>query len=461
MTPIRLFFNKIRLAPNLLNHVRMKLALIPVLAAALAGQSLPPPTNTGVPEKASQNPVDEEPATDLNVNSRYVIESIGFTDSKPYKLSSLALAEMHRLVGSKLNSEALNRLSERIRGELRAHDVTFKLARGGEPDSVKVLLEVDKGPDKFDFSIPTFVYNSRQGWTGVAEAAATFGANVITVGGVSDGDTLIERTEGVRARYDRLSLGSDRVRFAFQLEAYRDEYNRATLDALDNDPSSSLGAGAYRSRLNFEPSATFVLAKPLTFTVGLSFEQLQPDLPAAQSESANAVINTLRYHQRWGSDATIEELDAGYNLRAATKMLGTDLAYSKHAINVRYGYTHDKQSVEVKLVAGVIYGRAPLFERFVLGDSSTLRGWNKYDLDPLGGNRLAYGSVTYGYRIMRVFYDTGSVWDQGKSVEVKQSAGIGVSSGLGIFQKGAFLLAVAFPIRQGHADPVLIAGMNF
>src|ERR1700730_9222349 len=181
MTPIQQFFNKIRLAPNLLNHARMKLALVPFLAGALAGQSLPPLGSGADIEKASQNLVSEERATDLNVNSRYVIESITFTDSKPYKLSSLALAEMHRLVGSKLNSEALNRLAERICGELRAHDVTFKLARGGEPNAVKVLLEVDKGPDKFDFSVPTFVYNSRQGWTGVGEAAATFGPNVITV----------------------------------------------------------------------------------------------------------------------------------------------------------------------------------------------------------------------------------------------------------------------------------------
>src|SRR6202165_1364424 len=284
-TPIQRFFNKIRLAPNLLNHARMKLALIPFLAGALAGQSLPPLGSGADLEKASQNLVSEERATDLNVNSRYIIESITFTYSKPYKLSSLALAEMHRLVGSKLNSEALNRLAERICGELRAHDVTFTLTRGGEPDSVKVLLEVDKGTGKFDFAVPTFVYNTRQGWSGVAEAAATFGPNIITIGGVSDGDTLTERMEGVRARYDRLSLGSDRVRFAFQLDAYRDQYNRATLDALGNDPSSSLGAGSYRSRLNFEPSATFVLAKPLTLTVGFSFEQLQPEFPAAQSES--------------------------------------------------------------------------------------------------------------------------------------------------------------------------------
>ncbi|MGA2877896.1 MAG: BamA/TamA family outer membrane protein, partial [Bryobacteraceae bacterium] len=183
---------------------------------------------------------------------------------------------------------------------------------------------------------------------------------------------------------------------------------------------------------------------------------------AARSESANAVINTLRYHQRWaGSDDSTQELDAGYSLRAATTVLASDLAYTRHVAHLKYNYSSRTQSVEVKMIAGAIYGQAPLFERFALGDSTLLRGWNKYELDPLGGNRLAYGSVTYGYHIMRVFYDTGSVWDQGKSLEVKESAGIGVSSGLGVLEKGAFLVALAFPLRQGHTTPVVIAGMNF
>jgi len=62
---------------------------------------------------------------------------------------------------------------------------------------------------------------------------------------------------------------------------------------------------------------------------------------------------------------------------------------------------------------------------------------------------------------MRVFYDAGSVWDQGKPAEWKQSAGVGISSGFGRLQRGAFLLAVAFPLRQDHVEPVFIAGMNF
>lgn len=430
----------------------MKLALLPVLAAAtLFGQSIQTPGD----------PSSTDGAVDLNVNSRYTIESIGFVDQHHYRLSSSALEEMHRLIGAKVNTEALNRLARRIRGELRAHEVTFKLARGGDPESIKVLLQVDRGKSNFDLSIPRFAYNSKQNWTGIGEARAAIGANLFSFDLLRDRDSLIEGFTGLQVKYDRLSFLTDRVRLGFEFDDYHEQYDRRVSLALDGS-TSSLGAGAYRSRMNFEPSATFVLAKPLTLTVGMSFEELQPQFSAARSESADAVINTLRYHQRWeGSGATIQELDAGYSLRAATKLLASDLGYSRHAVNVRYHYTHDHQSLEVMLVAGLIYGNAPLFERFVLGNSSMLRGWDKYSLDPLGGNRLAYGSVTYGYHIMRVFYDAGSVWDQGKTPEAKQSAGIGVSSGLGLFHKGAFLLAVAFPLRQGHYDPVFIAGMNF
>jgi hypothetical protein len=437
---------------RLLSSVGMKLVLLSILTVSLYAQST---------EFGGITP-DQTQATDLNINSRYTVESITFEDQHQYRLSNTVVNEMHRLIGSKVSTEALNRLARRIRGELRAAAVTFKLARGAEPNHVKVLLEVDNRKSNFDLSIPTFSYNSRQGWTGVAEAATTMGANTFTVGALSDGDMLVERFTGFKVRYDRLSLGTDRIRLGLEFDSYHDLYDRATMIALDKDQSSSLGAGAYRSRTDFEPSATFVLAKPLDLTVGLSFTQLGPQVSAARSESANAVVNTLRYHQSWENpDAINQELDAGYNLRAATSLLSSDLAYTRQLLNVRYRLQHQHELVEVTLVAGVIYGHAPLFERFVLGDSSTLRGWNKYDLDPLGGNRVVHGSVTYGYHIMRIFYDTGAVWDQGKSPEAKHSTGIGISSGLGLFHRGALLLAVAFPIRQGRADPVFIAGMNY
>jgi len=445
-------FSGLRLVSEVLFSPPMKLALLPLLSAvALFAQS--GPNQSLLPANGSPS---TEPASDLNVNSKYIVESIHFIGHS-YQLSRAAMDEMHRLIGSRLNTEALAKLTTHIRSELRAHSVTFKLDRGAQPGTVSVLLAVDK---RFDLSIPRFAYNSNEGWTGIGEGRATFGNNVFTFDVLSDRDTQVEQFAGIQAKYERFA--TDRIRAGFEFDLYHEMYDPETRLALADESSSSLGAGTYRSRMNFEPSATFVLAKPLTLTVGLSFEELQPEFSAARLESANAVVNTLRYHQRWeDSDATIQELDAGYDLRAATKLLSTDFGYTRHTVNASYSYKHDHQLVEIGLALGLIYGNAPLFERFVLGNSYTLRGWNRYDLDSLGGNRLAYGTVTYGYHIMRVFYDTGSVWDQGRSPELRQSAGVGVSSGFGRLQRGAFLLAVAFPLRQSHADPVLIAGMNF
>jgi hypothetical protein len=432
-------------------------------ALSLLGQSLAPEDQTA----------ETEPASDLNVNSRYTIESVNFIDHSDYKLSTSSREEIRRLVGAKVSSDALDRLTAHLRGELRAHDVTFKLMRGAQPDSVRVLIQVDRAGGSIDASIPTLSYNSQLGFTGMGQLTSTIGPNAFTFRMLRDVDTLIERYTGIQAKYERNITANGRIRIGFEFDGYADEYDSSTLAALDNSSRpSSLGAGAYGSRLNYEPSATFVLAEPLTYTVGFSFEQLNGLPSAARSESANAVVNTLRYHQRWrgsntpGSDMPgfgprTQELDAGYSLRAATTVLASDLPYTRHLAHLKYNYTSRAQSVEVTMMAGAIYGQAPLFERFALGNSTLLRGWNMFDLDPLGGNRLVYGSVTYGYHMMRVFYDTGSVWDQGKSPEPKQSAGVGVSSGLGVLDKGAFLLALAFPLRQGHVTPMLIAGMNF
>src|SRR5215472_18468470 len=269
------------MARRLLNTARMKFVLLPFLiAAALCAQST-----------ESNDVLRGQPeATDLNINSRYTVESITFAGKRHYRLSTGALEEMRRLIGAKVSTDALNRLVRRLRGELRATEVTFKLARGGEPNHVKVLLQVDKSKSDFDLSIPTFSYNSRQGWTGVAEIATTFGANTLTAGALSDGDTLVERFTGLKLRYDRLSLASDRIRLGFEFDSYHELYDRATLIAPDSPQSSCLGAGAYRSRTNFEPSATFVLMKPLTLTLGLSFEQMDPQVSAAHPVSANSVI---------------------------------------------------------------------------------------------------------------------------------------------------------------------------
>jgi hypothetical protein len=67
---------------------------------------------------------------------------------------------------------------------------------------------------------------------------------------------------------------------------------------------------------------------------------------------------------------------------------------------------------------------------------------------------MAHGSVEYRYRIFQVFFDTGAVWDRGQDPTPRSSVGAGL-------RKDGFSLAVAFPLKDGRVDPVLIAGMNF
>ncbi len=254
-----------------------------------------------------------------------------------------------------------------------------------------MIFNIKLRPTRFDLSVPKFLYSSRQGWNGAVEGTATVAThNIFTAGVVSDADEMLEHYTGVTARYENTSLASGRARLGFQFESYHDTWNGNTL-ALE--PSDSSVAGIYRTRENFQPEATLILSKPLSLTIGTSFERLQPETPAAPVDSANAVFTALRYHNSLEGSDNQQDLDAAYNLRAATRVLGSDFIYARHRWDFRYTLTRGKVVVIEDLSAGLITGRAPLYERSVLGNSSTLRGWNKYDLDPLGGNRMVHNSV--------------------------------------------------------------------
>jgi hypothetical protein len=396
----------------------------------------------------------------VNVNSRYVVESIEVSGHDEFSLSRRLHEEIRNLIGENFDQAALDELSGHLKKELHAKSVSYRISRGDQAEQVKVNFEITRRSVELNVTVPKFLYRSGQGWTGVAEGVIASGAHSFTFRLLSDDDELVERETGILARYENKHVGSDRVGLGFQFEGYHEGWSRSTLLAEDQRLNGTASApndvlGAYRTRQNFQPLVTIQLAKPLTLEAGVSFERFQDQFPAARTESTNAVVNTLRYHRLLeGSDALKQVLDAGYSLRAATRILGGDFAYVRHHWNVGYTFTRDHNTVLVSFVGGVITGQAPLFERYVLGNSSTLRGWNKYDIDPLGGSRVAHGSVEYRYRYFQIFYDAGAVWDRGEAATPRCSAGVGL-------RKDGFSIAVAFPIKHGRVEPVLIAGMNF
>jgi hypothetical protein len=406
----------------------------------------------------------QDESSEFNVNARYKVSSVDVVPANRYRLSSNIRAEIKRLVGENFNQETVDRLARRLRNELQVHTVHQKVTKGSDPETVKIVLEIERWKDDFELSAPKLVYHSKAGWTGAVDATKSFGPVQIGAGLISDGDELVERYAGVRAHFEHRAVVTGRVRLRFEFDSYHQQWSPITLVALDRRGDLP---GVYRTRQNFEPTVTIQLARPLTLSAGASFERFQTQFPAARTEAANAAIATLRFRERWERADTRHGLDAGYTLRAATRELNSDFAYNRHQWDATYFFAVRRQRVVADFAAGELNGRAPLFERFVAGTSRYLRGWNRWDLAPLGGERLAHGTLEYQYRILRVFYDTGSVWDRGQDAAVHHSLGLGLqfddwwheSSGRP-FRKG-FTLAVAFPIKDGRADPVFLMGMNF
>jgi hypothetical protein len=396
---------------------------------------------------------------EFNVNTRYTVETVivsgdGWTtdlaSDHDEKISSGLRQQIAALIGTKLNPGLLDDLSARLRKEFQARTVTHRLLRGASPEYVQVVFEVKLRPTRFDVSVPKFLYNAKQGWSGAVEGTATVAHNGLTFGLVSDRDELAERYTGLVARYENTSLGTDHVHLRFQFESYHEQWNSATRAEASGDDFS----GVYRARQNFEPTVTFVLAKPLTLSVGAGFQRLEEEAPAAHTDAANALITTLRYHRRLDDSEYQQDLDADYDLRAAARILASDFIYTRHHWGLRYALTHGKHRLSDNFMAGVVAGRAPLFERYVLGNSTSLRGWNKYEIDPVGGNRMAHNSVEYRYGCFQVFYDSGAVWDGGQPVTVRHSVGTGL-------RQGPLFVAIAFPLREGRMDPIFMLGMNY
>jgi outer membrane protein assembly factor BamA len=147
-----------------------------------------------------------------------------------------------------------------------------------------------------------------------------------------------------------------------------------------------------------------------------------------------------------------------YSLRRATTALESDFVYTRHVVAGDYSLTRHRHGFLFQGRLGTIDGSAPLFERFLLGNSYLLRGWNKFDVAPLGGSRLAYGSLEYRYRPFQIFWDFGSVWDANQAARVRHSVGIGFASRP--TRAGGWFFSLAFPVRMNDVGPVLMFGIR-
>jgi hypothetical protein len=409
------------------------------------------------------SPGNQQPSLSLvaadNVNSRYTVESIEVAGEVQPTLTPSLRGRVASLIGSRFDPAAFDDLAREIRAQLHLQMVRPHVVRGSAPDRVRVLLETRRRTVEFDVSVPKFLYDSINGWSAQVEARTTIARdNIINAGFVSDGDALVERFTGVSAGYENLDSGTRRLHTAFLVEEYHDEWDHATVAAANPD-------ALYRDRRNLQPQATWIVSRPLSVTAGLSFEAMDMENPKLRPENANAVLVTIRYDKSI-EDAPLgqEQITATYNLRSATPALASDFRYTRQRAVVRYAVVRGRNTISDEGQAGLISGNAPLFEKFVAGNSSLLPGWSRAEIDPLGGNRLMNDFVDYSFRMnsltaarprsLEVFYDAGLLWNQGQTAPIRQSAGFG-------YRQSVFSLALAFPFRQGRVEPVVMVGMNY
>ena len=339
------------------------------------------------------NPPDE------NINARYIVESVAVEGIAESRLSQALRDDLHAVVGTRLSHSASERLMKRLRDELPGYDVTRRMERGAERGHLRMLVLVRPGEAMrwLHFSPPRskFLYHTEQGWTGVLDVnIGRRDWRVSPFFAWSNADDLVEEYSGFGVRIESRNSGTEELGFGVEIATYDSNWRDRTLSALAS--AARPGTLVYDSRATVAPFARFAFTPHLHVGGGVSITQIEIDeaIPTA-SQAANVYTASVGYDNIWKPNATEQDLDASFDVRAASTTLQSDLDYRRYMGRAMYRVRWGHNMLLTSGMAGSITGEAPLFERFTLGDSSTLRGWDKYDIAPVGGDRVGHFSVEH------------------------------------------------------------------
>ena len=394
---------------------------------------------------------------DPNINSRYVVEDVSFRGVAEHDLSQELRAEIQALTGRQLDSTAIERIETRLREAFPDHDVSHRTVRGGAPGHLRLIFEVKRAEWsrwlRFEPLEANAIYHSDQGW-GANLPLSLSGRNVHInpTFAIDIGDELIEEYSGFGLRVESRKLGTERLGLFFEWSTFNQTWRDATIDAL---ASNGRGAALYRNRMTVAPLLKFALARGLSLAGGVRITELDPLGESQDSRMANAAIGALGYslRSRPGTGPR-HDVEAAFTVRAGTAALESDLVYQRYEGRAEYVFRRSRHEVRVSGTAGSISGDAPLFERFSLGDSRTLRGWDKYDIAPAGGHRMFHSSLEYQVGGLGMFLDAGSVWDDGTERRFRASTGVTVNPGPVFF-------TIGFPINTDEFRAVFTMGLRF
>ena len=398
---------------------------------------------------------------EANINNRYVVEEVELRGVPERDLDQALRNDLYALAGRQLDSDEAERLETRLRDALRQYVVRRQTVRGSAPGRVRLIFSASRADWArflhFEPAELNTIYHSDQGW----------GMNLpVTIGGrdvrvtpiiaIDIGDELVEEYDGFALRFESRKLGTERLGLFFEWATADQEWRDVTLAAITFDPTLPL---PYRNRMTVAPVLKFAITPQLSVGGGVRITELDPflELPfeLRDGQMANAALGSVTFSLRGRPEAVSRHnLESTFTVHAGTRGLESDYVYERYLGHAVYGFRQARHQIRVSGMAGAITGQAPLFERFTLGDSRTLRGWDKYDLAPAGSNRMFHTSLEYEFAGLGWFLDAGSFWNDGTQRRVRFSTGLN-------FTPGPAFFTIGFPLNTDEFRAVFTMGIRF
>lgn len=391
-----------------------------------------------------------------DANARYLIESVEIRGISESSVAAALNADVQALIGMPLGSEEVDKVQASIRMSFPDYDVSRRVRRGRRSGEIRLLFVLEQRESarwlRFTPMKTDILYHSDQGWGAFTDfpiGGRDF--RVTPIVAIDHGDELVEEYSGFGVRVESRKLGTERLGASFEWTTFEADWRDQTFVALAANPTIP---GIYEDRSTITPLVNFAITPQLTVGGGVAITELEPDSDLRESRMANAYIGRISFDRRWEQGRADQAIEAQFTVRSAHDSLESDFDYNRYFARADYEYKRRRQTVLASAFVGGIDGDAPLFERFTLGDSHTLRGWNKYDIAPVGGDRVFHTSIEYRYTGFAFFLDSGSVWDSGIDKKVRVAAGFG-------FHSDPFFMTVGFPLNTDDVRAVFTTGVRF
>jgi hypothetical protein len=399
---------------------------------------------------------DEHDRDRDNANRRYIVDHVEITGVPDDEVSEALRKDLQAVVGRRGDSEEADRLRERLEKDLPRYDVSQQILRGSERGHIRIVYEAHrKEPPswlRFEPLRADALFHSEQGWGSYSTLGIGSGdLRVTPTVAIDNDDDLIEEYSGFGLRFETRRLGTRRLGASLEWSTFEPTWRSATIAALPANPSVPT---LYDTRTTVTPLMKFAITPELSVSAGVGITELDPFAQPGTHRMANAAVGSIDFNQRSHVGEASQQVDARFLMRGGSRALESDLVYNRYLGQGSYRYDLGRHHVLATGMAGGITGEAPLFERFSLGDSVTLRGWDKYDVAPAGGNRMYYASVEYRFTGLAVFVDLGSVWDAPAKATTRDSTGIG-------FHAGPAFASVGFPLNTDNLTAVFTMGVRF